>query len=63
MFLNQIEDKIKTEGNDYLDSLKDYIISISNELKKYQPEECNKEEEKKEEYKKGKYKKEDYKQK
>ena len=68
LFLNQIEDKIKTEGNDYLDSLKDYIISISNELKKYQPEECNKEEEKKEEYKnveykKGKYKKEDYKQK
>lgn len=68
LFLNQIEDKIKTEGNDYLDSLKDYIISISNELKKYEPKECNKEEEKKEEYKnveykKGKYKKEDYKQK
>ena len=43
LFINHIEQKIKNEGNYYLDNLKDYIISISNELNKYKPEEYKEE--------------------
>ena len=44
LFVNQIEKKMKEEGKRYLDSLDDYIDSISRELYKYKPDQCKKEE-------------------